>query len=87
MATASLTQLESTRMLSLIFNAYSLVVLVAVIASWFNLPPEHPVVRVTSALTEPLLAPIRRALPSVGGLDLSPMLLLFALRLLQRLVT
>jgi YggT family protein len=73
-------------MLSLLLNAYSLVVLVSVLASWLNLPPEHPVVRVSSRLTEPLLGPIRRVLPSFGGLDFSPMLLLFAVRLLQRLV-
>lgn len=72
-------------MLALIFNVYSLIVLLAVIASWLNLPAEHPLVRVTSALTEPLLAPIRRVLPA-GGLDLSPMLLLLALRLLERLI-
>jgi YggT family protein len=33
-------------------------------------------------MTEPVLAPIRRALPSMGGLDLSPMLLLIALQIL-----
>jgi YggT family protein len=73
-------------MLSLILNAYSLVVLLAVIASWLKLSPDHPLVRVTGALTEPVLAPIRRVLPSLGGLDFSPMLLLFALRLAQRIV-
>jgi YggT family protein len=73
-------------MLSLLFNAYSLVVFLAVIASWLKLSPEHPLVRVTSALTEPVLAPIRRVLPSMGGLDFSPMVLLFALRLLARFV-
>jgi YggT family protein len=34
--------------------------------------------------TEPVLAPIRRTLPSMGGLDLSPMLLLIALQILGR---
>jgi YggT family protein len=73
-------------MLSLLFNAYSLVVFLAVIVSWLKLPAEHPLVRVTSALTEPVLAPIRRRLPTFGGLDFSPMLLLLALRLVQRFV-
>jgi YggT family protein len=73
-------------MLALLFNAYSLVVLLAVIASWLNLAPEHPLVRVTRTLTEPVLAPLRRVLPTFGGLDFSPMLLLFALRLLERFV-
>jgi YggT family protein len=73
-------------MLSLLFDAYSLVVLVSVICSWINLPPEHPVVQLTRRLTEPVLAPIRRVLPSAGGIDFSPMLLLFALRLARRLL-
>ncbi len=73
-------------MLALVFNVYSLILLVTVIASWARLPDDHPVVRVTRPLTEPLLAPIRRVLPAVGGLDLSPMVLLFALRLLERVV-
>jgi YggT family protein len=73
-------------MLSFVLNAYSLVILLAVLASWLKLPPEHPLVRVTSALTEPVLAPIRRVLPSVGGLDFSPMVLLFGVRLLWRLI-
>jgi YggT family protein len=73
-------------MLSFLLNAYSLVILLVVLASWLKLPPEHPLVRITSALTEPVLAPIRRVLPSVGGLDFSPMVLLLGVRLLCRLV-
>jgi len=37
-------------------------------------------------LTEPLLGPIRRVVPLVGGFDLSPMVLLVALQLLGRLL-
>jgi YggT family protein len=37
-------------------------------------------------LTEPALAPIRRALPSIGGLDFSPMVLLLALQVLKQLL-
>ena len=47
----------------------------------------NPIVRLSSALTEPVLGPLRRVLPSFGGLDLSPMLLLFGLRFLRRLVS
>ena len=72
--------------LSLAFDAYTLVVLVAVICSWLRLPDDHPVIRFTSALTEPVLAPIRRLLPSMGGIDISPMVLLLALRLIRRLI-
>ena len=60
-------------LLARIFDLYSLVILAAVILSWVRLPPDNPIVRVTSALTEPLLAPIRRILPDLGGIDISPM--------------
>ena len=61
----------------------SLVVIGAVIVSWMRLPRAHPIVGVIYTLTEPALAPIRRALPAMGGLDFSPMVLLFGLQLLR----
>lgn len=73
-------------LLARLFDLYSLVVLAAVILSWIRLPPDNPLVRVTSALTEPLLGPIRRVLPDLAGLDLSPVVLLVGLRLLRGLL-
>jgi len=72
--------------LSLVLDAYSLVVLVSVILSWLNLAEDNPLVTVTRTLTEPVLAPIRRLLPSGGGLDISPMVLLLGIRLLKRVL-
>ena len=73
-------------MLRMLFDLYSLVILASVVLSWVRLPPNNALVRVTSALTEPLLAPIRRILPDMGGLDLSPLVLLVGLRLLRGLL-
>lgn len=73
-------------LLAHIFDLYSFVILVAVLLSWVRLPPDNPIVRVTSALTEPLLAPIRRILPDMGGFDLSPLVLLLALRLVRSIL-
>jgi YggT family protein len=42
-------------------------------------------VRLVSSLTAPVLAPIRRMLPAIGGFDFSPMVLLFALQMLKGL--
>lgn len=69
-----------------LIDLYSLVVLVAVVLSWVQIDPRNPLVTITRALTEPVLAPIRRVLPPMGGLDLSAMVLLFALQLLKGLV-
>jgi YggT family protein len=69
-----------------LIDLYSLVVLVAVILSWVPLDRRNPLVTITHALTEPVLAPIRNVLPPMAGLDLSPMILLFALQLLKNLL-
>ena len=38
-------------------------------------------------ITEPVLAPIRQMLPSLGGLDLSPIVLILIIMFLQRVIT
>lgn len=72
--------------LSLVLDAYSLVVLVSVVVSWLRLAEDNPIVTFTQTMTEPVLAPIRRLLPSAGGLDISPMVLLLGIRLLKRII-
>ncbi|GAB4517092.1 MAG: YggT family protein [Amphiplicatus sp.] len=78
-----------------LFNAliqlYIIVIIVTVILSWllaFNVVNRHnrfvdAVWRTCLALTEPLLRPIRNFLPSLGGIDLSPIILLIAVNALQ----
>jgi len=72
-------------LLARLFDLYSYVVLASVILSWVQLPPDNPFVKVISALTEPVLAPIRRVLPAVAGMDFSPVVLLVGLSLIRRL--
>jgi len=73
------------RLVATIIDLYSIVVLAAVVMSWVRMEPRHPLARIVYGLTEPALAPIRRVLPTMGGLDFSPMVLLVALRLLRGL--
>jgi YggT family protein len=46
----------------------------------------HPVVRIVHQLTSPILDPIRRVLPPVGGLDLSPIVAVLLLSLIRQLL-
>jgi YggT family protein len=66
-----------------LIDLYSLVIIVAALMSWIPLDPRHPVAAAVRSVTEPVLTPIRRALPPMGGLDLSPMVLLIALQILK----
>ena len=77
--------MEQAHFLAQVIDLYTVVVFIAVISSWFQLPPENPVARVTRALTEPVLAPIRALIPPAGGLDFSPMILLILLRIVRGL--
>jgi YggT family protein len=70
-----------------LIDLYSLVVLAAVVLSWVGLDPRNPVMTFVQALTDPILIPIRRALPPMGGLDFSPMVLLIALQVLRGLLS
>ena len=66
-----------------LIDYYSVVVIVAVILSWLQLPPSNQVVRITRMLTEPALVPIRRLVPSARGIDFSPLILLVLLQILK----
>ncbi len=69
-----------------LLDLYSFVVFVSVALSWLRLSPENPVVRVTSALTEPVLAPLRRVIPPLGGFDITPIVLLLGIELVKKLL-
>jgi len=64
---------------------YSLVIGLYILMSWLQLPPTRWVGVVRTFLydtVEPVLRPLRGILPSMGGLDLSPMVAIFGMRLL-----
>jgi YggT family protein len=73
------------RLIVTLIDLYSLVVLASVVMSWVRADRRHPLVQVVYNLTEPVIAPIRRVLPPIGGLDFSAMILLVALRILRGL--
>lgn len=61
-------------------------IFISIIASWFATGVHHPVLVVARNISEPVLAPARRLIPSIAGLDLSPIIVIlffnFSLRLL-----
>ena len=73
------------RLISGLLTLYWYVILARVLMSWFSLSPSHPVVRAIYAVTEPVLGPVRRVLPPMGGFDLSPVVIFLVLMYLQRL--
>ncbi len=74
------------KLLGLVVTIYFWIILIQVVLSWVAPTTYNPAVAAIGSLTEPLLRPIRRALPDLGGLDLSPLLVVVGLQLLKMLV-
>lgn len=73
-------------MISLIINIFLFAILIQVIMSWVNPGGYNPAIGLIHALTEPLLAPVRQRMPDMGGLDLSPMIVMIGLVVLEMLL-
>ena len=63
-----------------IVRLYMFVLFVYVLLSWISPGVEHPLARVLAALCEPVLRPVRRLIPTIGGFDLSPLVVLIGLQ-------
>ena len=70
----------------LVATLYSILIFARVIISWMGSGSTHPLVLLVYRLTEPVLAPVRSILPSFGGLDFSPVLVLIGIQVLERVL-
>ncbi|HVT50368.1 MAG TPA: YggT family protein [Dongiaceae bacterium] len=81
-------------LISTVIQIYIFVLIVQVVMSWliaFNVVNTrnrfvYTVADIAYKLTEPALRPIRRILPNLGGIDLSPLVLILLLGFIQRLL-
>jgi YggT family protein len=77
-----------------VIDIYFYILLANVIISWlgafniinYNSPAVRQINRILYQLTEPVLGPIRRILPNLGGLDFSPVVVLLGLQFLKKLI-
>ncbi|AXX95145.1 YggT family protein [Arcobacter ellisii] len=72
-----------TIVLSIIF-LYKWVIIISALLTWVRPDPYNPIVQMLYRLTEPAYAFVRRYIPTVvGGMDLAPLILIFALIFLE----
>ena len=74
--------------LGVVLQVYSYVLLARALVSWIpNLDPYNPIVQFLYQITEPVLEPIRRLIPPVGGMiDISMLVAFFGIMILQQLL-
>ncbi len=73
-----------------IINIYYFAIIASIIMSFVmlfsgNMNP-HPVLQVIWQLTEPVMAPVRKIIPPMGGLDFSPIFIFIAIGLIQNIL-
>jgi YggT family protein len=70
-----------------LFFVYSLILLARVLMSWLpGLDPRNPIVQFLVQVTEPVLAPLRRLIPPVAMMDISPIVAFLLIEVVRRLV-
>ena len=73
-------------LVSLTINIFLFAILIQVIISWINPGAHNPALSLIHSLTEPLLGPVRRRMPDMGGFDLSPLVVMVGLVILEMLL-
>ena len=73
-------------LISLIINIFLFAILIQVVISWINPGSYNPAISLIHSLTEPMLGSVRRRMPAMGGLDLSPMVVMVGLVVLEMLL-
>jgi len=74
------------QLINLLFTLYTLAIIARALLPWLRISYYHPIMRFLIRITEPVLAPLRRYIPPMGGLDFTPMIALLVLWLLEQLL-
>ena len=74
------------KLIDLAVDLYIIVVIIGVVLSWIPHNPNNSYIKLIHQITEPALAWIRQWIPDLGGLDISPMILILGLMIAERIV-
>jgi len=72
--------------LDLVITLLTIAIFGRVILSWIFPRGQDPLSRFLLVITEPILQPVRKLLPNFGMLDLSPMIVIFVLYFVRRMI-
>ncbi len=78
--------LAAVDLLALFFNIFFFAIIIMAVLSWVSPSGHNPIAALVSSICEPLISPVRRYIPPLGGMDLSPLVVLIGLQVLKILV-
>lgn len=73
--------------LDLLFTILGFAIIIRALLSWIQIDPYNPLIQILYQITEPILAPLRRFIPPIGGMmDITPIVALIILQVLQAII-
>jgi YggT family protein len=70
----------------LLFNILQFAIIIRALMSWFNPSPDNPIVQLVMNITEPVLAPLRRIVPKLGMVDITPIVAILLMGAIQNVL-
>mgnify|MGYP000441958732 CR=1 FL=1 len=74
------------KLVVMVITFYTFAILIQAVMSWFGAAMHSPAASLLFALTEPVLRPVRQRIPPIGGMDLSPLVVIIGLQVISRLI-
>lgn len=74
------------KLIVMVCNLYTFTIIIQAVMSWFSPNHHSPATAILHSINEPLLRPVRGILPALGGIDISPVLVIIALQVVSRLL-
>lgn len=72
--------------IDILFKVLYLAILIRVILSWVSVNPYNPLVSLIYQITDPIIEPLRRIIPPIGMIDITPLVAMLLLSLAERVV-
>ena len=72
------------RLVQLFFQLLNLAILARVLLLWINVNPNNPAVSFLYQVTEPILGPLRRYIPPLGMIDITPIIAIILLQVVEQ---
>ncbi len=70
----------------LLFNILQFAIIIRALLSWFNPREDNPLVKFLVDITEPILAPLRRIVPRLGMVDITPLVAILLMSVIQQIL-
>ena len=71
---------------STLFLILNFAIIIRALMSWFNPSPDNPIVKIVIEITEPVLGPLRRIVPRIGMIDITPIVAILLMQVIETML-